>query len=168
MKAVNNKKLDSKIITVNTKPFGEIEICSKDIISFPDGIFAFEYLKDYVLLSTKKELSFRWLQSLEEKNVAFLMTDPLNFLPDYLPKIPKANLELIQIKKEQALNLFCIVTIPSDHPEQMTMNLQGPVVINFDAMLAAQFVSEDPAHEVRQPLLALLNINKNMDAKRVI
>ncbi len=163
MEAVNNKKLNSKKIAVNTKPFGEMEIYSKDIISFPDGIFAFENLKDYVLLSTKKELSFRWLQSLEEKSIAFLMADPVEFLPDYFPKIPKENLELIQITTKQEMSLFCIVTIPNNYPEKMTINLQGPVIINFSKMLAAQFISEDPSHQVRQPLFSLLNTNEKIN-----
>ncbi len=154
MKIIN--KEESKKILIETKPFGKIEISSKEIISFPEGIFAFEGLKEYVLLSTKKQLSFRWLQSLEEKNITFLMANPVEFLPNYSPKISKENLEIIQTSESSETSLFCIVTIPANQPKKMTINLQGPIIINFNKMLAAQFVSEDASHQVRQSFFELL------------
>ena len=158
MKTVTDET-EKKILVVDSKPFGQIKVTQEEVVHFPEGIFAFEGLQDYILIPTKKNLSFKWLQSVKEKNIAFLLTDPTELLPDYSPKVPKENLSLIGLEaseETQEINTFCIVTVPNHHPEQMTINLQGPILMNGKTMLAGQFVSEDDAHLVRQPLFELL------------
>ena len=155
-KTIEEKESVDNKIEVDTKYFGKLEVSPHEVLHFPQGIFAFEKLKKYILLSTKKNLSFRWLQSIEEKNIAFLVTDPSTFLPGYKPVIAGESLEIIQMDSSQESGLFCIITVPNRQPEKMTINLQGPILINYDRMLAAQFVSEDDSHPVRQPLFELL------------
>ena len=154
------EKVDIKGIKIATKPLGEVEIQKKDIIHFPEGIFAFEHLKKYTLIPTKKKLSFKWLQSLEDKNIAFLVTDPTGFLPNYSPAIYEERLSIIEAKTHTDVNLYCIVTVPFNKPEAMTINLQGPILINLKKMLAAQLISEDESHSIREPLIKLLENNK--------
>ena len=38
----------------------------------------------------------------------------------------------------------------------MTVNLQGPILINAKEKLGAQFISEDDAYSVQEPLLPLI------------
>ena len=154
------EKDNIKKIRIDTKPFGEIEIAKKDIIHFPEGIFAFEHLKKYALIPTRKKLSFKWLQSLEDKNIAFLVTDPTEFIPNYSPAIYEGSLGIIEAKKHTEVDLYCIITVPSNKPEAMTINLQGPILINLRRMLAAQFISEDETHAIREPLIRILENSK--------
>ena len=155
------EKGNIKKIKIDTKPFGQMEILENSIIHFPEGIFAFEHLKKYTLISTKKKLSFKWLQSLEDKNIAFLITDPTEFIRNYSPAIHEESLSIIEVKKCIEVNLYCIITVPSHKPEAMTINLQGPILINPRKMLAAQFISEDESHGIRESLFRLLENNKS-------
>ena len=151
-----NIKENIDVISIRTKAFGSIEILKSDIFTFPEGIFAFEGLKKYVLINTKKQLSFKWLQSVDEPNLAFLVTDPTEFLSTYKPEVFEDSLKVLGIDTSTELNYYCIVTIPTDKPEKMTINLQGPLILNYAKMLGGQFVSESEKHRVRQPLMELI------------
>jgi len=45
--------------------------------------------------------------------------------------------------------VFVIVTIPVQNPNEMTANLQGPILINKKNSQARQFISRDDKHPVR-------------------
>ena len=42
-------------VTVKTKPYGEVEISEKQILSFPEGILGFDYIRKFILLDTDNE-----------------------------------------------------------------------------------------------------------------
>jgi flagellar assembly factor FliW len=44
------------------------------------------------------------------------------------------------------------VTLPANQGQLPTVNLQGPLVINFKSRCAKQVVSGDDQHAVRRPL----------------
>ena len=149
-------------LMIDTKALGRVQVDTNVIISFPEGILAFENFTEYALLKTPKNTYFYWLQSTTDKNVAFLLVNPADFLPDYDPKINEKELELIH-GKDIELQLFAIVTIPNADPKKMTINLQGPILVNAKEKLGAQFISEYDTYSVQEPLLPLIeqiNLNK--------
>ncbi len=156
------KNLKNSRVKIKTKPFGNISISAREMIHFPEGIFAFEHLKKYVLLNTKKNTCFKWLQNIEEPHIAFLVADPLEFASDYDPQISAQSLAMIGIEKHKEMNIYCIITVPANEPEKMTINLQGPLVVNPQKMIACQFVSESDQYSVREPLLELIKKTKMM------
>lgn len=139
-----------------TRAFGPIEIPSADILEFPEGIFAFEKLRRYALLPTKSGASFFWLQSLEESKLAFLIAEVKNFTNLYEPRIAQSDLAIVATQNIREAEIWGIVTVPPDKPQDMTINLQGPVLINRHKQLGGQFISEDETHGVRVSVLALL------------
>ncbi len=74
---------------VQTTRFGEIDIADEKVIYFPDGLIGFEDCKQYFVLHKDGKSSVWWLQSCERPEVAFILTDPLNFMPDYEPTITR-------------------------------------------------------------------------------
>ena len=104
-------------LMMDTKALGRLQIDTNVIISFPEGILAFEHFTEYALLKTPKNTYFYWLQSTTDKNIAFLLVNPSDFLPNYDPKINAKELELIN-GKDVELQLFTIVTIPSADPKK--------------------------------------------------
>lgn len=128
-------------MTIQSKPYGEIEISERQVISFPVGIFGFEHLHEYALLDAGQP-PFYWLQSLDEASIAFIVINPYVFRPDYVLDIPDDDLSAIEYETEEDLLVFAIVTIPEDQ-SRMSANLQGPIVINRVKQLGRQAISLD-------------------------
>ncbi len=150
------KKDKSSKIQMQTKSFGIIEVDTEDIISFPEGILAFEHLDSYIMLDTRKGQSFKWLQSMAEPNIAFLIVNPYDLIPDYNPILSNEALSIVQTSKHVELLAYCIVTIPATKPNDLTVNLQGPIMINPKEKLAAQFIGESDSYSIREPLMPLM------------
>jgi flagellar assembly factor FliW len=140
-----------------TRALGKIEIDASLQIFFPEGLFAFEAFRHFALLPTKSGSTFHWLQSLEEARLAFLMTLIPEITGKYQPSINAQHLAIIEAAVASAVEIWGIITVPTGKPESMTINLQGPVLINRAKKLGSQFVSDDPNHLVRTPLLDLVD-----------
>jgi len=141
---------------INSKPFGEIEIDEKEILNFPEGILGFEGYNQYIILRESDDAAFFWLQSLDDTDLAFVVINPLDVIEDYSPFVNDESLEIIEQPKEDEVGIICIVTIPQDDPDKMSVNLQGPILVHKEKKLAAQFISDNENHHVRTPLLELL------------
>ena len=91
----------------NTTRFGEIELNDEDIIQFPTGLYGFEKETRFVLMPFDEvDCPLEWMQSLINPALAFVVTDPFIFVPDYEPAL------LDSEKKEIGLEL----TLPQkDH-----------------------------------------------------
>lgn len=148
----------SAVKKIQTRAFGEIEIDDGNFLKFPEGILAFEAYHDFVLLPAKpeEESSFYWLQSLNEPGLAFLVMNTAELVPDYQPEIAIETLKLIQTNSIEEVETWGIVTIPPDHPEAMTINLQGPLLIHPVKKLGIQGISNNDDHQVRAQVLELI------------
>ena len=136
---------------VNTRPFGSVDVDERQAIFFPYGVLGFEPLKNYVLLDAAQP-PFYWLQSVERPEVAFPLIDPRVFRPDYALAVDPGELAEIGIQSAADALDFAIVTIPAD-PNEMTANLQGPIVINRVSRIGRQSISLDPRWKVRHPII---------------
>lgn len=140
-----------------TKAFGEVSIDESQILEFPTGILAFEQFHKYILLSGNESNNFSWLQSVEESSLAFLVMRIRDLLATYTPQTSKEHLEEIQISSlEDGVEILGIITIPPSEPEKMTINLQGPILVNTALKKAAQVISENEEHQVRIPVLEII------------
>jgi flagellar assembly factor FliW len=136
---------------VLTKPYGEIEIEDKQLVTFPRGLFGFEDLRNFALLDAAQQ-PFYWLQSRDRVEVAFVLMDPLFFRPDYTPDVDPGELEEIGVTAQGEALVFSIVTIP-ENSSQMTANLQGPLIINPRTHVGRQSISSNPRWGVRHVIL---------------
>lgn len=141
-----------------TKAFGEIEVNPANIIQFPEGLFGFHEHREFALLDQQKEDSpFAWLQSTADSSLAFIIIEPGLFMKEaYVPEVARGDLESLGVKGTDECSVFLIVTIPADHPEEMTANLQGPVLIHAGKKLGRQVISNNNAHSVRVSILEML------------
>jgi len=145
---------------IYTKAYGNVEIDERQIIRFPNGLFGFETLKDYALLDATQQ-PFYWIQSLDVEQVAFVLIKPTIFRPDYDPSVMSGELEELELKsldEEDAL-IFSIVTFLEDD-QNMTANLQGPLIINRRNRVGRQCISTDSRWQTRH------NIAEEMASQR--
>ncbi|EMM75751.1 flagellar assembly protein FliW [Leptospira santarosai] len=141
-------------IEIHTKPFGKMQISEKQIVSFPEGLLGFEDYKKFALIEEEEESVFKWLQSVEEVDLAFVVIPPSLFKKEYKPLIPEQELQGIGIAEVEDGLTLVIVTVPGDDPALMTANMQGPVLINKETLLGKQFISRNESHSVREKILA--------------
>ena len=140
-------------IKIQTKPFGEIEVNELQVIDFPEGILGFDFIKKFVILDTEDEGSpFKWMQAFDEKDLAFVIIRPVDFMEKYDLLISQSDLETVKAESVGDLLVFAIVTIP-ENPEKMTANLQGPIIINVEKKLGMQAISMSERYGVRHNIL---------------
>ncbi len=149
-------------MNVTTKIFGEIEIADDKVIVFENGIIGFPELKKFALLHDGERgtnAGIRFLQSLDEPAFAMPVMDPLLVKPDYDPEV---NDELLAAAGDVNANNILVlvtVTIPKDLT-QMSVNLQGPFVINVEEHKACQVIVENGDYPVKFPVYEILQARK--------
>jgi flagellar assembly factor FliW len=141
-------------VKVSTKAYGPVDVDERQRITFAEGLFGFEGIKEYVLLDAERQ-PFYWLQALEVEQVAFVLVNPFLFRPDYEVNIGNDELAEIGITSPEKALIFAIVTIPADGGP-MTANLQGPLVINSDTRAGKQAILADARWKTRHDIMAEL------------
>jgi len=150
-------------MTVDTKALGIIEVDEKQKLNIPQGILGFEDYKDFIIIDAEHQ-PFLWLQSIEEKNLAFILINPFLFRKDYEINITKEEEKQIGLTSADNALIFVIVTIPPDG-SPMTANLQGPVVINKQNMTATQAILSDTKWRTKHDIVAELAVAAKLPAK---
>ena len=138
---------------VDTKAYGSVEINEQQRITLPAGLYGFEGMAEYILMDAQ-QYPFYWLQSLEIRDIAFVLIDPTIIRPDYNPRLDPFDLEVLKLNgtDDDRLLKFAIVTIPEDR-RKMTANLQGPLIINKESREGRQCISLDDTLQVRHSIL---------------
>ena len=126
---------------VQTKAKGIVDVEEKKILEFPKGLMGFEEFKRYVLRPSEYE-PFLWLQSIDKKNLAFLLVDPFLIYSEYEADIDDDELKIIDIKNAEDIIIMTIVTVPHDG-SPVTANFLGPIVINKQNNKCVQVILND-------------------------
>ena len=139
---------------VETSRFGTIDISEKEIVRFPEGLYGFEKETEFTLLpfNPNVESPMEWMQSLKSDHLAFVVTDPYLYLPDYRLKLSEEDKKRVELEEDDLFLTRAIVTIPENYSE-MTVNLIAPLVINKDKGVAKQFVLTNMNYDTRHYLL---------------
>jgi flagellar assembly factor FliW len=142
---------------VQTKPieqeFGVVR--EQKRLHFPSGLLGFEDVKDYVILDDDEGIPLRWLQAVDEPDLAFVIMDPFLVMPTYDVKIDEATLCELNVDDPSNLVLLVLVTIPHDRPTDLTANMQGPLVVNRETQWAKQLVLSNSAYHTRHPIFTV-------------
>ncbi len=136
---------------IYTKRFGEIIVRTQDIVTFPDGLVGFSSKRRFVVLK-ETDGPFFWMQSLEDPALAFVITNPLIFVPDYRIRIHRSQLQLIELEDLSKGELWVLVSI-RHNPLRVSINLQGPVLVNKANRLAVQLVLDSQEYPLRYEIL---------------
>ena len=137
-----------------TARFGSVEVRDKDIIFFPEALYGFDKEKEFVLLPLDPNIDspMEWLQSLMSPELAFIVTDPFLFLPQYKMVLNDDEKHQLKVESTESVKIRVIVTIPRVHSE-MTANLVAPIVINQKNCLAKQIVLTSAEYDTKHLLL---------------
>lgn len=146
------KGCESSSLNISTHKLGDLLIKKENIITFKDGLFGFENLKEFVIINIEECRPFEWLVSVENPEITFPVINPAPFFTDYQPMRHIESLAALAIKDPKSVETFCIVTLGST-PENATVNLKGPVLINMQNKLGKQFVLLEDYYSLNHPLI---------------
>jgi len=135
---------------VRTTRFGVIEIAEDRVITIPKGLLGFPDKTRYCLLEPGEDACFFWLQSLDDPALAFVITDPTLFVSDYSVPIRSEQMEELGLDRLEDAQVFVIVNKVG---EELTGNLQGPLIINTLSRVGEQAVLADKRWTTRHPLV---------------
>ena len=122
------------------------------MVRFADGIPAFEDEHEFVVLPYEEGTPYMFLQSMMTPELAFLMTDPFVFFPDYSFELDDENMDKLEIKTMDDVLVCTLISIPRSGVADMTTNLLAPVVINRHTMQARQIVLEKTQYTTKHRL----------------
>ncbi|MBM7096849.1 flagellar assembly protein FliW [Bacillus sp. H-16] len=138
---------------LKTKYSGDVEVDDSQVIHFPQGIPSFEEERSFVMLPFSAEPNpFYILQSVTTSELAFVMADPFPFFSDYRVELTDSTIEQLDIKKEEEVSIFGVLTV-KDPFEETTVNLSGPIVINNREKRGKQILLQDGKYHTRHRFL---------------
>ncbi len=146
--------MSTETILVKSRYYPEgVEVEKIKIIEFSKPILGFNEYKKFCILNIDKEkdVPFFILQSIENENLCFIVTDPNLFFKDYRASITEEEKEIIDLKNKDDVIIFVIATMAADISDS-TVNLKGPVVINTLNNKAIQCILTDDNYDVNQKL----------------
>jgi flagellar assembly factor FliW len=135
---------------VRTTRFGVVQIAEDRVIHFPKGLLGFSSYTRYCLLEPGEDACFFWLQSVDEPSLAFVITDPSLFIPEYSVPIRPEQMAELGLEKLEDAQVFVIV---NKVDATLTGNLQGPLVINTLTRTGEQMVLAEKRWTTRHPLV---------------
>jgi len=139
---------------IETSRFGKIEIEGLRIITFPEGLIGFPDEREYAILEHKPGSPFYWLQSTEQPELAFVMTDPFLLKQDYLQDLSPDEAHHFEKKNGADIVVFVLLTIPPGNIDNMTANLLGPLVIDSETRQGKQVILANSGYDTRFPVLS--------------
>jgi len=137
---------------VRTTRFGTVNINDDRVITFPKGLLGFPRHTKFCLLEPGEDACFFWLQSMDDPQLAFVVTDPSLFVPDYSVSIRPEQMEELGLRALEEAQAFVIV---NKVDRTLTGNLQGPLVINTKTRQGEQLVLAEKRWTTRHTLVQL-------------
>jgi len=142
--------------------FGEFSYAEEDVIFFPRGIPAFEQHNNWVLVG-EEDNAIKWLQNIEDGELAVPVTTPDAVMADYNAKIPEDELDVVGSKNFADLALLIVVSIPESAPWELTANLRAPILVNLKSRRAVQVIALNEEYPIRH-IVFPEDVRKSMKA----
>ncbi|USB32840.1 flagellar assembly protein FliW [Paenibacillus sp. YPG26] len=133
---------------IQTATWGELEINENEVYRFEKGIPGFEDSKSFALVD-QGDNPFFYMQSTEDKELAFVVVNPFLFYPNYEFELAENEKEELDI--ESNVEVWCVLTV-NKQVELSTINLLAPIVLNPEKYTGKQIVLHQTNYQTRHPL----------------
>jgi len=130
--------------------FGEIEYDPDNTLQFPEGLIGFEDLRNFIVMPNEKEGPLFWIQSVDDPQVAFILTDPTDFYYDYRVVPDEREREKLGIDETEDCLIVSVVSVSSER--KITLNLAAPILFAPETNRALQVILEGTNFSSQTPL----------------
>lgn len=130
--------------------FGEVEYDPKNLLHFPAGMIGFPTLHDFIVMPNKKKGPLFWIQSVDDPDIAFILTDPTNFFLDYKVIPSDSEKTILQMEENSKCFNLAVVTVPQD--QKITVNLAAPILFCPTNNRAIQVILDNADYKPKTPL----------------
>jgi flagellar assembly factor FliW len=137
-------------VNIVTTRFGLVRASEADMLRMPEGLIGFRGFTQFVRLPDPEVAGLSWLQSATAPELAFALVPPPLAVGDYRVEIRPGDRTALELDDERQALVYVILN-RGDHGG-LTVNLQGPVVINPVRRLGRQLVLTSSRYAVRFPL----------------
>lgn len=141
-------------MNILTRYLGGIIIDKEQVIYFENGLPGFSEEKEFVFLPLSEDGLFSFLQSVTNKSLAFITTNPFLFDKSYEFELNNADQKLLNIKESNDIFVQVIVTL-NESLEDSTANFKAPLIINKKEKIAKQVIL-DSCYEPKHKLITSL------------
>ena len=138
---------------VQSSRFGSLDVDPAQILTFTRGLIGFSSLHRFVLLPDPTCERFSWLQSVDDAETGFLLTDPAAVFKGYCVAIKDET--AVELQLESNNSPLRILVICNKVGDWLTGNLLGPIAINPANGLGTQIVLTEKKWTTRQPIAKL-------------
>jgi flagellar assembly factor FliW len=111
---------------------GEIDYEDEHIFTVPEGLIGFEQLHKFVVISDQETEPFRWLVSIEDKDVCLPVLDP---------KLVITNYDVLNRFPEEAT--VAVIASLKDPIAESTINMRSPLLFDAKNRTARQIILPD-------------------------
>lgn len=143
--------------------FGEIEYQQDNLLHFPEGPIGFEQLHDFVVMPNEQEGPLFWIQSVENGDIAFILTDPTNFFVDYRVAPDQRERQKLGLGENDECFVLVVVTVAPDR--QITLNLAAPILFAPGTGRALQVILDGTRYHSRTPLPTIEEARRKAEKK---
>ncbi len=144
---------ESQTLVVKSVNFGMLEVPQDKVISFKEGLPGFPNLRRFTVLEMDELKPFQYLQALDDPPIALLVVNPFLVDAGYKFQLAESDMQEIRSREAEGVSVYAVATVP-ENPEDATLNLMAPIVINHRERLGKQVVLHQSSYQVRHPLFA--------------
>lgn len=141
-----------------TRIFGTVEIEDEKIITLEKGMIGFPDLKKFTLIydeeKDENKRAIKWLQSMDDGDIAFPVITPAAVMDDYKPVVNEEIISPLGEMEDDDVFMLVTVTVPKD-VTKLTCNLQAPIIINMKNNKGVQIIVESD-YQIKFPIFDLL------------
>ena len=136
---------------IRTTRFGELNVPAECIVRFTSCLAGFPRHKRFALFPYEENSPFNILQSVSNPDLTFLLVDPYRFFNGYIFELEDELAEELGFSAGNDPAVYALTTL-RDRIEDATVNLLGPVLVNWDRRTAVQVTLHNSSFSVRQQL----------------
>ena len=141
------------MMTIQTSRFGELEVSEDTLLSFPSGLVGFPAIQQFVVLDVTEDCHYQWFQAIREPDLAMVIIDIHIIDPEFRAQISDEGLAELGMTETDPVLIMAVVTIPAGQPEQATVNLRAPLVVNLRTRKGKQLILHESI-PLRFPLIS--------------
>jgi len=144
---------------IHTLKFGDLEVPEDKILMFKEGLPGFPQIRRFVVLELDEIKPFQYLQAVDDPPITLFVINPFLVDTTYEFRLSEAEMANMNSNNASDLAVYAVATIP-ENPNEATINLMAPIVINEKERCGKQVILHDSKYSIKHPLWQIDGLKK--------